>query len=445
MVLRDDAFPSIVAAMCQGRVIFGNIRKFVVYLMSCNLSEILVIGIATLSGMPLPLLPLQILYLNLVTDVFPAFALGVGEGDPKVMRRPPRDPREAILGVRNWISIGIYGALITAVTLGAFILARTAFEMSTHAALTVSFLTLALSQLWHVFNMRAPDAGVFRNEVTRNPFIWGALALSLALSLAALYAPGLSRVLGLAPLGLPGWGLVATGSVLPLLTGQFVTFLVSKRLAPMRASYIGFMGAIGGIATAVLAIIGLTGLAPSIALSVATVIFGAALFLEGVAILLEYARIILPAGRIAAVDQFGGGRLLAIFLGGAAGLVLGLLALLGLHPPILTGIAVIAFGSAVVLSSNSAMNLHRLEAFSQEATTRSTRTAGDILAAATASGSARAQAATGLTAIVLGILAVVGTNPGTLSLISLLLLGIVLALSRIALSGERRVSLVGRQ
>ena len=95
MILLDDAFPTIVKAIREGRVIFGNIRRFVAYLLSCNLSEVLVVGLAILSTLPLPILPLQILYLNLVTDVFPAFALAMGEGESDVLKRPPRDPKAA--------------------------------------------------------------------------------------------------------------------------------------------------------------------------------------------------------------------------------------------------------------------------------------------------------------------------------------------------------------
>ena len=94
MVLRDDAFPTIVAAIREGRIIFGNIRRFVVYLLACNLSEVMVVGLAVLAGFPLPLQPLQILFLNLVTDIFPAFALGMGRGEQDVLARPPRDPGE---------------------------------------------------------------------------------------------------------------------------------------------------------------------------------------------------------------------------------------------------------------------------------------------------------------------------------------------------------------
>ncbi len=102
MVLQDDEFGTIVSAVAQGRAIFGNIRKFVFYLLSCNVSEIIAVGAATLTQSPLPILPLQILFLNLVTDVFPALALGVGEGSPALMQKPPRDPKEPLLTRGHW-------------------------------------------------------------------------------------------------------------------------------------------------------------------------------------------------------------------------------------------------------------------------------------------------------------------------------------------------------
>ncbi len=234
MVLRDDAFSSIVAAIRQGRIIFGNIRAFVVYLLSCNLSEILVIGIATLTGLPLPLLPLQILFLNLVTDVFPAFALGAGEGHDSVMQRPPRDPKEPIIDRARWLGVGAYGGAITAATLAALWLALTLYDMSEARAVTVSFLTLAFAQLWHVFNMRHRESGIFRNEVTANPFIWGALALSAALIVAAVYAPGLSSVLSLSAPGADGWRLAIAMSLTPLLAGQLMKIWKSRAARPKR-------------------------------------------------------------------------------------------------------------------------------------------------------------------------------------------------------------------
>ncbi|MEJ2747581.1 MAG: cation-transporting P-type ATPase, partial [Anaerolineae bacterium] len=220
MVLQDDAFSTIVAAIEQGRIIFGNIRKFVLYLISCNVSEVMVVFLASLVNAPLPIRPLQILFLNLVTDVFPALALGVGEGDPAIMRQPPRDPDEPVLNGRHWWAISGYSFLITIATLAALALALLWLEMTVEGAVTISFLTLAFAQLWHVFNMRDNDTGIFRNDITRNPYVWGALALCTGLLLAAVYLPVLSGVLQTVPPGVDGWGLVIGLSLVPLLIGQ---------------------------------------------------------------------------------------------------------------------------------------------------------------------------------------------------------------------------------
>jgi P-type Ca2+ transporter type 2C len=220
MILEDDRFSTIVTAIEQGRVIFGNIRKFVLYLLSCNMSEIAVISLASLANAPLPIQPLQILYLNLVTDVFPALALGVGEGEETLMQHPPHDPQEPILVQDHWVTMGVYSLFITAAVLGVFSLALTWLDMGNKQAVTVSFLTLAFAQLWHVFNMRDRESGVLDNEIVRNPWIWGALALCLVLLLAAVYVPGLNTVLKVTDPGLNGWILVAAASVLPLIVGQ---------------------------------------------------------------------------------------------------------------------------------------------------------------------------------------------------------------------------------
>jgi len=229
MVLQDDAFPSIVAAVREGRAIFANIRTFVLYLMSCNVSEVMVVGLAALLGTTLPILPLQILFLNLVTDVFPALALGVSQGETDIMKKPPRDPSEPILGRQRWLRIAAYGVVFTVSVLGALILAERWLGMNPAQAVTISFLTLAFAQLWHVFNMRADEAGIFRNEITRNPWIWAALALCSGLILLTLYVPLFSTVLGLEKPGLTGWGLVLAMSLVPLLFGQFMKALIQKR------------------------------------------------------------------------------------------------------------------------------------------------------------------------------------------------------------------------
>ncbi len=222
MVLQDDAFATIVAAVEQGRAIFANIRKFTVYLLSGNMGEIIAIAVASLANAPLPLLPLQILYINIVNDVFPALALGVGEGDHTLMQRPPRDPQEAILARRHWLAIMIYGVLIAATLGGAFALALLWLGMEQSRAVTISFISLGLMRLWHVFNMRNNRSGILRNEISRNRYVWLALLLCVLLLLAAVYLPLLSTALGTVNPGWDGWLLIIGSSLVPLLVGQLL-------------------------------------------------------------------------------------------------------------------------------------------------------------------------------------------------------------------------------
>ena len=202
IVLRDDAFVSIVAAIREGRVIFGNLRRFLIYLLSCNISEVMVVALAVVAGLPLPLLPLQILFLNLVTDVFFFFSLATGEGEADVLRSPPRDPREPLLGTPQWIFIGGYGALLTASTLAALVIGGYGLGLEGDALVSVSFLTLAFAQLWHVFNMRGRGSPVFRNAVARNPYVWLAVGLCVAILVLAIYLPLVAEALRIRMAGL---------------------------------------------------------------------------------------------------------------------------------------------------------------------------------------------------------------------------------------------------
>ncbi|KPJ49916.1 ATPase, partial [candidate division TA06 bacterium DG_26] len=222
MVLKDDAFSTIVEAIRQGRIIFDNIRKFVLYLISCNISEVMIISLAAAVNAPLPILPLQILFLNFVTDVFPALALGLGEGDQGIMSRLPRDPGEPILSRVHWLAAAGYGLLITISVLSAFAVAFRLLDMEPNQAVTISFLTLAFAQLWHVFNMRERGSSFFRNDVLRNPFVWGALVLCTGFLVAAVYVPGLSTVLKVVHPGRNGWILVLTMSAIPWVCGQIL-------------------------------------------------------------------------------------------------------------------------------------------------------------------------------------------------------------------------------
>lgn len=229
MILLDDAFPTIVKAIREGRVIFDNIRRFVTYLLSCNLSEVLVVGLAILFALPLPILPLQILYLNLVTDVFPAFALAFGEGERDVLERPPRDPKEPIVGRPQWIAIVLQSIALSAGTFGALVLARDWLALDSRSVVTVTFLTLAFAQLWHVFNMRHPRSGRLWNEVTRNPWVWGALVLCTVLVAAPPYVAPLAYVLHLVPPTATMWAVILSMSLAPLAVTQAVVEIQTWR------------------------------------------------------------------------------------------------------------------------------------------------------------------------------------------------------------------------
>ncbi|SFI79457.1 cation-translocating P-type ATPase [Celeribacter neptunius] len=229
MILLDDAFPTIVAAIREGRIIFGNIRRFAAYLLACNLTEVLVVGLAVLLSLPLPILPLQILYLNLITDVFPAFALALGEGESDVLERRPRPPQEPILGRPQWLRLGAQSLLMSAGVFGAMWLSPR-LGITPEATVTVTFLTLATAQLWQVFNMHAGTAPLIRNEITRNPWVWAALALCMILLLIPSYLPPLGAVLGLVAPDATMWMVVLSMSLLPTLIWQVV--MLVRRLLP---------------------------------------------------------------------------------------------------------------------------------------------------------------------------------------------------------------------
>jgi len=235
MILKDDAFASIVVAIQQGRVIFANIRTFVIYLMSCNIGEVLTVTLCMLAGLPLPLLPLQILFLNLVTDVFPALALGFGKGDREILHRPPRPRSEGLLQGRHWAATCVYASLMTIGVVGAFTWALQHTEKGPDYAGTVAFMTMALGQLWHVFNMRSRKAPIFRNQITGNPFVWAAIALCLVIILLAAAVPPIAAVLHIATLDRAGWQAVLIASLIPLLIAQAAKIFAARRNSAERA------------------------------------------------------------------------------------------------------------------------------------------------------------------------------------------------------------------
>jgi hypothetical protein len=206
-----------------------------------------------------------------------------------------------------------------------------------------------------------------------------------------------------------------------------------ERMLGESAAYGGFADAAGGIASVVLAVVGLAGTASESMVAIAVIVFGAALLIQGGTLLSEYAGIMFPPGsRAPAAGEFGGGSLSAVFLAGVAGIVLGILALLGLSPAVLTAAAIIAFGAALVLSSNSVWHLHTLK---RSALAAEKPAAGsEILANEMAFGSASLQALAGLAGVVLGIIGLAGVHTVTLALTALLVLGGTLILTGSTLS-----------
>jgi Ca2+-transporting ATPase len=216
IILKNDRFTAMELAIKQGRAIFDHIRQFVVYLLSCNLAEVVSVGMAALLNLPAPLLPLQILFLNLVTDIFPALALGMGKGEVDIMNRPPRKANEQIMTPKLWSSTIIYGLCITAAVIGITAYAHFELKASPNEINNMAFLTLLLAQLLNVFNMSKTEVPFFSNEVIKNPWVWGAFIISILITVGAYFITQIANALNLISLTTEqfGWVLVfAFGSL----------------------------------------------------------------------------------------------------------------------------------------------------------------------------------------------------------------------------------------
>ena len=222
MVLMDDNFATIVAAIEEGRVIYSNIRKFIRYMLSCNLGEVLTMFLGMLAGLPVPLLPIQILWVNLVTDGLPAVALGFDPPEKDIMKQKPRDPEESIF------SHGLAGLIITrGILIGLATLAVYAsllwFTADIGLARTGGFVTLVLSQLIHVFECKSETRNIFRIPLFNNIFLVLAVICSLVMMLGVIYIPVLQNIFKTVPLGLNEWMIAGGLSFLaPVLTSIFM-------------------------------------------------------------------------------------------------------------------------------------------------------------------------------------------------------------------------------
>jgi Ca2+-transporting ATPase len=192
MVLLDDNFATLVSAVFQGRTIYENIRKFVVYLLSCNIGEVLIMFIAIILGYPAPLLPLQLLWLNLVTDSFPALAIGMEPGEAEIMYRPPRGKKEPLLTNYHMGIIITQSIAIAFATLLSFILTYNGNNLS--SARTVAYMTLVISELIRVFSARSFETPVYRINLFANKFLFYSILGAFGALLASVYISPLARI-----------------------------------------------------------------------------------------------------------------------------------------------------------------------------------------------------------------------------------------------------------
>jgi len=222
MVLTDDNYASIVSAVEQGRVIYANIRKFVYYLLSCNMGEIMIVFLATLFGWPVPLTAIQLLTLNLVTDGAPALALGLEEGDTDIMDRPPRPVNEPVIGREMVGGIVVQTIAITVAILSAFVIGLQWYPDPGDLAWaqTMAFATLSISELLRAYTSRSERHGLHQIGVFSNKVMQWAVSLSLVIILAVIYLPVLRIFFDTRPLGLREWAVMAPLMLIPALAAE---------------------------------------------------------------------------------------------------------------------------------------------------------------------------------------------------------------------------------
>ena len=225
MILTDDNFATIVSAVEQGRGIYANIKKAIHYLLSCNIGEILTIFLATLFRFrEMPLSPVQLLWLNLVTDSLPALALGVEPVEEGVMAQPPRDAHASLFAHGFALRLAWQGVMVGLLTLAAWFLGKFVLTAPGGAspANTMAFATLTLCQLFHAFDVRSERASLFHIGVCSNPAMNKAFLIGLAMQLAVLCVPPLQAVFGTVAMGPAEWAAVLALAIAPVVVCEVV-------------------------------------------------------------------------------------------------------------------------------------------------------------------------------------------------------------------------------
>lgn len=239
MILTDDNFTTIVKAIEEGRNIYSNIKKSVIFLLSCNLGEVVAVFISVLFFWPVPLLPTQILWINLITDTLPAIALGIDPGDHDVMKRSPRNPKESFFANGAAFRAILGGTLIGGLTLAAFYfgLAEHGFSLSSKDisedaltyARTMAFVVLAASQLFYSLTMRNSSKSILQVGLFTNKYLIGAIVVGLILQLGVISIPFFANAFKVQMLSLFDWCLVFGFALIPVLVNEVVKFFARRK------------------------------------------------------------------------------------------------------------------------------------------------------------------------------------------------------------------------
>jgi Ca2+-transporting ATPase len=225
MVLTDDNYASIVSAIEQGRVIYSNIRKFVYYLLSCNMAEIAILLIAMIAGAPLPLLPIQLLVLNLLTDGLPALALGVETGDPDIMDQPPRPVKEPIINREMVIGIAVQTVAISIAVLAAF---QIGLESGEAHGRTMAFATLSISELLRAYTSRSERYSLWSIGFFTNKWMQWAVLSSMVVLIAIIYVPFLDPIFGTTFLTGEDWLVMLPLILIPSVAAELNKWVLRK-------------------------------------------------------------------------------------------------------------------------------------------------------------------------------------------------------------------------
>jgi len=236
MILTDDNFTTIVHAIEEGRNIYNNIKKSVIFLLSCNLGEVITVFLSILFFWPVPLLPTQILWINLITDSLPAIALGIDPGDKDVMKQKPRNPKESFFAHGSGTKAVIGGVLIGALTLAAFYfgLSEHGYSLGSNGipeevltyARTMAFVVLAASQLFYSLSMRNPTKSIFEIGLLSNKALLGAIIVGFILQIGVISIPFLADAFKVHTLSVFDWLLVTAFALIPLVVNELIKLFI---------------------------------------------------------------------------------------------------------------------------------------------------------------------------------------------------------------------------